>query len=349
MTQPNSLPMSSDSVCWVRSPDVARLLDTAAVARYLTVDLALDAMRRCFRFEAEGLSGPASRTDLGHRAGWMRVLPAVLEGAGVFGHKVISFNTGVGVRYVITLFDLESGDLRAVVDGEAITGYRTGATAALATDLLSRTEVEVAALIGTGSVARTQLAALQAIRPADAIQVFSRNPDNRREFIEEMQSVVAAELTDCASLDEAYDGADLITLATKSQQPVLSARHLREGVHVNSVGSARPNLMEVAPDAFGTFDRIVCDSVDLVFDESGDAIAACRSGFDRARADSLSELLGSGRVRQAAEITLFKSTGTGLQDLALAMAVLELAEADGAGTVVDDMLDLKRFGPTGRT
>ncbi len=328
---------------------MARILDTASVEKYLSVDLALEAMRRCFRLEAEGLSGPISRTDLPHKAGWMRVLPAVFEGVGVFGHKVISFTTDVGVRYVITLFDIESGELRAVVDGEAITGYRTGATAALAADLLCRPEIEVAALIGTGSVARTQLPALQAVRPASAIKVFSRNPDNRKGFIEEMRPVLAAELVDCGSVDEAYDGADLITLATKSSRPVLGVRHLRAGVHVNSVGSARPNLSEIEPDAFAIFDRIVCDSVDLVFGESGDAIAAARSGFDPSRAAPLSALLVSDPPRQADETTLFKSTGTGLQDLALAVAVLERAEADGAGTDVDHFLDLKRFGPTGRT
>lgn len=326
------------------------LLDAGTVDRYLDTELALDTMRRCFRLEHEGRAGPAERIDLPHPAGWMRVLPAVFEGLGVFGHKVISFHGTHGVRYVVTLFDIESGDLRAVVDAEAITGARTGATAALAADVLCRRDIGVGAIIGTGSVARTQLPALQAVRPVGEIRVYSRNPLNREEFVAEMQPGTDARLIPVDAPEAAYDGADLVTLATKSPTPVFARPHLERGMHVNSVGSARPNLSEVEPDAFDAFDVVVCDSVELVFAESGDAISAVGSGlFDRAGARDLAEVVANPELRGEADTTLFKSTGTGLQDLSLALAVLERAVEDGAGTVVDDVLALKAFGPTGRT
>jgi len=329
---------------------VARLIDTATVERYLTTDLALGAMRRCFSLEAAGASGPVGRMDLPHGSGWMRVLPAVSAGLGVFGHKVISFHREVGVRYVITLFDIATGDMRAVVDGEAITGARTGATSALAADLLAPSIVATAAVVGTGSVARSQLAALHAVRPVDEIRVFSRRAEHRSGFIAEMQPTLDVPLVDCPALEDALEGAALVTLATKSPDAVIFSRHLAKGMHVNSVGSARPNLSEVDPAAFGVFDRVVCDSVDLVFDESGDAIAAEAQGlFDRADAADLATVLDGGRLRAPDDITLFKSTGTGLQDLALAVAVLDAAEADGAGTVADDLVAVKRFGAGGRT
>jgi ornithine cyclodeaminase/alanine dehydrogenase-like protein (mu-crystallin family) len=95
---------------------------------------------------------------------------------------------------------------------------------------------------------------------------------------------------------------------------------------------------------------VVCDSVQLVFAESGDAIGAVGSGlFDRARARDLAAVVANPVPRGEADTTLFKSTGTGLQDLSLALAVLERAVEDGAGTVVEDVLALKAFGPTGRT
>jgi len=329
---------------------VVRILDTATIDRYLTTGVALDAMRRCFRLEAQDRAGAAARMDLGHSAGWMRVLPAVFEGIGVFGHKVISFTSGRGVRYVITLFDIETGEMRAVVDGQAITGARTGATSAVAADLLCRPAVEVTAILGTGSVARTQLPALATVRPVEEIRVYSPNPANRARFIVEMQPTLPARLVDCPTIEAALEGADLVTLATKSPEPVLFTRHLRPGVHINSVGSARPNLSEVEPEAFTVFDLIVCDSVALVFGESGDAIAAAAAGFyDPARAVALSAALAAGFERTPSDITLFKSTGTGLQDLALAAAILEMAEADEAGTTVDPVLATKRLGPTGTT
>lgn len=326
------------------------ILDTATVNRYLTPELALAAMRRAFLLEAEGRAGPVARTDLAHSAGWMRVLPAVFEGLGVFGHKVISFTAAAGVRYVVTLFDVETGAMRAVVDAEAITGARTGATSALATELLCPAGISVAAVIGTGSVARTQLPALQAVRPVDEIHVYSRDPANRAGFIAEMRPVVDADLVDCSTAEDALDGAQLLTLATKSPEPVLGTRHLRPGLHVNSVGSARPNLFEIEPEAFGHFDLIACDSVELVFGESGDAIAAVADGlYDPAAALSLAATLAGPIERRPTDVTLFKSTGTGLQDLALATAILEIAEADGAGTTVGEVLAMKRFRPGGRT
>lgn len=327
-----------------------RLIDTATVERYLSVEVALEAMRRCFADEAAGLTGPAARMDLPHGAGWMRVLPAVASGVGLFGHKVISFNRKIGVRYVVTLFDIATGDLRTVVDAEAITGARTGAVSAVAADLLAPPGVTVSAVIGTGSVARTQLPALQAVRPVDEVRVYSRSPENRAGFIAEMSGVLDARFVDCASVEKAIEGAGIVTLATKTAEPVLFSRHLRPGVHVNSVGSARPNLSEIDPAAFAEFDRVVCDSVDLVFNESGDAIAAEDQGlFSRAQASDLSAILNAVPTRSDDDVTLFKSTGSGLQDIYLAAAILEATEADDAGTVADDILGLKAFRAGGRT
>jgi alanine dehydrogenase len=329
---------------------VVRILDTATVDRYLTTEIALNAMRNCFRLEAEDRAGAAARSDLGHSAGWMRVLPAVFEGFGVFGHKVISFTSARGVRYVITLFDIETGEMRAVMDGEAITGARTGATSAVAADLLCRSAIGAMAILGTGSVARTQLPALTAVRPVEEIRVYSRNPANRAGFIAEMQPKLQAKLVDCPTPEDAIESADLITLATKSPEPVLGTRHLRPGIHVNSVGSARPNLSEIEPEAFAAFDLIVCDSVELVLGESGDALAAVSAGlFDVGGPVALSAALAARADRHPSDLTLFKSTGTGLQDLALAAAILEMAEAEDAGTTVDQVLAMKRFGATGRT
>lgn len=327
-----------------------RVIDGPTVDRYLTDAVALEAMRRCFALEAAGSTGAKGRMDLGHSAGWMRVLPAVFEGLGVFGHKVISFSSGAGVRYVVSLFDIASGEMTAVLDAEAITNARTGATAALAAEAMCGADVSVAAVIGTGSVARGQLSALQAVRPVDEIRVFSRNPQNRAEFIAEMQPRLAARLIDTGSVEEAIDGAGLVTLGTKSPTPVLGRRHLKPGTHVNSVGSARPNLSEIEPDAFAAFDRVVCDSVELVFGESGDAIAAVEDGlYDPSQAQNLADIVGAPPSRPDDTVTLFKSTGTGLQDLALSMAILAMVESDGAGTVVDDVLSFKEFTETGRT
>lgn len=321
-----------------------RLIDATTVDRHLTAELALDAMKRCFSDEAAGASGPAARVELPHPGGWMRVLPGVASGCGFFGHKVISFNKEVGVRYVVTLFDIASGDLRAVIDAETITGARTGATAALAADLMARREVRVGALIGTGSVASTQLPALQHVRPVEEIRVYSRRPQSRARFIAEMRDLLDVRFVNSGSVEEAIQDAHIVTLATNSVDPVLFSRHLQPGMHVNSVGSARSKLAEVDPAAYPDFDRVVCDSVELVFSESGDAIAAEEQNlFVRAQASDLSAILDPIPRRREEDITLFKSTGSGLQDIYLAAAILEAATAEGAGDVVEDLLTLKKL------
>lgn len=328
-----------------------RLLSAADINSLLSVELALEAMRRCFTMEGAGEAGEYRRVDVVHPRGWMRVLPAVMAGMGVFGHKAITLTHGLGVRYAVTVFDLETGALAALLDGDAVTGARTGATAALATELLAPPVVETAAIIGTGSVARTQLPALQEVRPARQIRVFSRRPENRAAFIEELREVVDADLMACATLEEAIEGASLVTLATKSPTPVLPLEAVAPGVHVNSVGSARPDLFELDPRSFSRFDLVVCDSVGLVFSESGDAVVAAAQGFRVAAAHELADLV-SGRAggrSEATQATLFKSTGTGVQDLALAATLLGLAEERGVGRWIDDPLSLKQFGPTGRT
>ncbi|MGA7269530.1 MAG: ornithine cyclodeaminase family protein [Acidimicrobiia bacterium] len=330
---------------------MVRILDGSTIASILTVDLALDAMRRAFALEGAGRAGPADRLDIGHPRGWMRVLPAAFEGLGVFGLKTISMQSGVGVRYAIFVHDLESGALRAVVDAEAITGARTGATAAVAAEHLCRTDIERAAVIGTGSVSRSQVPALQAVRPVEEIRVFSRNPANRSGFIDEMGDLVDARLVDCSTVEEAIEGASLVTLATKAPQPVLGPEHLRPGLHVSSVGAARPNLAELDPDAFDRFDLIVCDSVELVYEQAGDAVAAVERGLDPDRSRTLGSVVAGlhpGRTSPE-QLTLFKSTGTGLQDLALAAAILEIADAENLGVEVGETLTVKRFGATGRT
>lgn len=325
-----------------------RFLDGQTIERLLTVDLALESMRRCFRLEGEGRAGEYARVDVAHENGWMRVLPAVMDGMGVYGHKTINLTNGEGVRYAISLYDLASGELRGILDAEAITNARTGATAAVAAELLAPGRVERAAVIGTGFVARGQMLALQAVRPAEEIRVFSRQRENRLAFVEEFQDKIDARLIACDRLEEAIDGAGLITLAAKTSNPVLTGDALTPGVHVNGVGSARASLSEVDPAAYTMFDLVVCDSVKLVFSESGDAIAAARDyGFETSGAVDLSQVItgdADGRTSDS-QLTLFKSTGTGLQDVALAAFVLEAAEAEGVGMTFDG-LSLKRFLPT---
>jgi ornithine cyclodeaminase/alanine dehydrogenase-like protein (mu-crystallin family) len=327
-----------------------RVLDAAAVDQLIDDEMVLESIRRLFSLP----TGPAEiglgRIDLTHPNGWLRSLPAFVAGEDLLGFKVLHRTAGVGMRYTIYVHRLSTGELIGVVDALEITNLRTGAVSAVATDFLAPVHVPVAAIVGTGPVARGQLRALELVRPGAEVRVFARTSENRRAFVDEMPGYVSGRLVDSPTLDDAFEGAQMITLATKATSPVLRAEHLRPGIHVNSVGPASRERVEVDPRIFAAFDRFICDSAALVLDEAGDAHQAVSAhDFAPARAEDLAGVVSGnapGRTKPE-EITLFKSVGTGAQDLIVAADLLERAEVAGVGTVVGDVNSIKTIAPGG--
>lgn len=325
-----------------------RILDAGAVGRLLDTAEVLESIRELFRIQAEPHMVGYGRIDLGHPNGWLRSLPAFIAPRDLLGFKVLHRTNGVGMRYTIYLHRLSTGELEGIVDAREVTTQRTGAVSAVATDHFAQQEVEVAAIVGTGPVARGQLRALELVRPATETRVFARTPENREGFVADMGGSVGGRLVPSATLQDAIEGASLVTLATKATSPVLMAEHLQPGMHVNSVGPASRDRIEVDPAIFVRFDRVVCDSVELVLDEAGDAHRAVSDhGLDHA--EELSAVVSGqtdGRV-STDEVTLFKSVGTGAQDLIVAARLLELAADSGEGTVGSDVNSIKTIAPGG--
>lgn len=323
---------------------MVRVLAGEAVGRLIDDAMVVDSMRELFTIQREQEGVGYGRIDLGHPNGWLRSLPAFIVPKDLLGFKVLHQTHGVGMRYTIYVHRLSTGELIGIVDGLEVTNLRTGAVSAVATDHLARRDVGVAAIVGTGPIARGQLRAIELVRPAEEIRVFARTSQNREAFVRQMGGFVSGRIVSCATLEDALDGATLVTLATKATSPILFADHLRPGMHVNSVGPASRDRVEVDPAVFGSFDRVVCDSVDLVLDEAGDAyLAASGHGWEREKASELSDIVtgnASGRLGDE-EVTLFKSVGTGAQDLMVASHLLELAEAEGIGEVVPDVNSIK--------
>ena len=327
-----------------------RILDAAAVDGLIDDVMVLGAIRRLFSLPTGPEEIGLGRIDLTHPKGWLRTLPAFIASEDLMGFKVLHRTAGVGMRYTIYVHRLSTGELIGVVDALEITNRRTGAVSALATESLAPRDVGVAAIVGTGPVGRGQLRALEMVRPAAEIRVFARTTENRRAFVDEMSGFVSGRLVDSPTLDDALEGAELITLATKATTPVLRREHLRPGTHVNSVGPASRDRVEVDPSIFDSFDRVVCDSATLVLDEAGDAYQAVSEyGFAPEQAEDLANLVSGiapGR-RQPEEMTLFKSVGTGAQDLVVAADLLKLGAIADVGTVVGDVNSIKPIPPGG--
>ena len=325
-----------------------RILDAAAVDELIDDEMVLDAIRGLFSSPMGPEGVGFGRIDLAHPNGWLRCLPGFIASEDLLGFKVLHRTNGVGMRYTIYVHGMGTGELMGIVDAQEITNLRTGAVSAVATEFLAPRDVEVAAIVGTGPIARGQLRALELVRPAAEVRVFARTPDNRRAFVDEMSQFISGRLVESPTMEAALEDAEMVTLATKSSSPVLLSEHVRAGIHVNSVGPASRDRVEVDPQVFDLFDRVVCDSADLVLDEAGDAyLAVSNHGFEPERAEDLVDVVSGmtpGRTKRE-EMTLFKSVGTGAQDLVVAARILRLAAAADVGMVVDDLSSIKPVAP----
>ena len=245
--------------------------------------------------------------------GFLGLMPAY---GGALGAKLVTFypdNQGVPTHHaVIVLFRPETGEPLVTMDGRLITEMRTAAVSAVATKCLARPEASVLGILGAGVQARSHLEALRLVRTFREIRVWS--PRNARAFAKQFGIRAAA------SAAEAVRGADVIVVATTSQTPVLLGEWLSPGTHINAVGAPRPTWREL-DDAVLRAACIYVESREAATRESGDVIAA-----GRVDAEIGEVVTGVKRGRESAgEITLFKSVGVAIEDVATADLVYRKA------------------------
>lgn len=271
---------------------------------------------------------------------WLRGLCAVSPSGDYMGCKLIAASPTIHrASYLISLFDQRTMDLVALIDGNRTTGIRTAATAAVAIDLLAPTKALRVAIIGSGFEARSQLEALSATREIADVRVFSPTPASRRRFAESFRESHQLDVIAVDGAHEALKGADVVICAARSRDetPVIRGAWLEPGMTVVSIGSTLPEQREVDEATMARADLIVADLPEEVVHDTGDAIAATRSGVDvAAKTVSLADLAG-GRVpgrSSADQIVLYKSVGTALQDVVLAEMLFRGAREHGHYTVL---------------
>jgi alanine dehydrogenase len=312
---------------------MALLLGHDEVRSLVDMSDAIDAMESAFKEEGEGGTLLPQRINMKAGRGWLRVGPVALEKSGWMGFKAMNLAPGQGVRYQVHLYRIESGELLAIMDAQHLTTLRTGATSAVATRRLARKGPGMVALLGSGVEARAQLEAMQAGGFVKSARIYSPTEANRKRLATEFRERYDMDVTDVASAEEAVEGADMIVAAVKSTEPVFFGRWLRPGMHVNSVGTARRDQREIDEETFQRSAKIVVDTKEGVFGEAGDAFAA-REVLSAGQVHELSELCAGkaeGRTGDD-QITLFKSVGTGIQDIALAAVIYQRARERRVGT-----------------
>ncbi|MPZ13017.1 MAG: hypothetical protein GEU73_01090 [Chloroflexi bacterium] len=312
-------------------------INHADVQASVTMADAIEAMEDAFRQQGEGQVLQPQRTNIRVGGGFLRVGPAVLQGSGWMGFKAMNLSLGVGVRYLVLLYKVANGELVAIMDAQHLTTLRTGATSAVATRRLARLEPTDVAVIGTGPEAWAQLEAMHALGLVRAARIHSRTPANRERFAREAGQIFDVPADAFATAREAIEGCGIAVAAVKSSETVLHGDWLAEGVHVNSIGTARPDQREIDPATFTRSAIVVVDSREAVFSEAGDAIQA-QGLIAPEDVHELADLvLGKAPARtDEQQITLFKSVGTALQDVGLAACIYERARDRGVGQEIAD-------------
>jgi ornithine cyclodeaminase len=278
-------------------------------------------------------------------AGLMGLMPAYLAGGeAAYGLKAVTVTPGnpaAGLdahQGVVLVSDGPTGVPVAVLNASAITEIRTAATSVLATDLLARPGAGDLAVIGTGVQARAHIRAFSQTRELRRIRVAGRDPARAAKFAAALAPEIAVPVTACPDAAAAVAGADIIVTATSSAEPVLRRAWIADGAHVNAVGSSLPSARELDGALVGAA-ALYCDSRAGLASESGDyrqAVAEGQAGPQVIRGELGEVLAGTAPGRASdAEITVFKSLGLAVEDLAAALRVCELAAAAGAGQVTD--------------
>jgi ornithine cyclodeaminase/alanine dehydrogenase-like protein (mu-crystallin family) len=266
-------------------------------------------------------------------------MSAALPAKGLMGFKAYTHGK-TGARFWVCLFDASDGRPRAVIEADWLGRMRTGAVSGLATKYLAPPQASVLTVIGSGTQSLTQVLAVAAIRPLREVRVFSRSLAHRDAFVGELESALPAtiDIRPAGSLREAVEGAEILTTITSAAHPVFPGEWLQAGQHLNVCGSNYPDRREIDARVVARADLVVADDVEAARLEAGDLLLAEREGqLNWGRVRSLRDVVaGSAGTRQPSDVTLFKSVGLAIEDVAAGAAVLELAQARGAGQQLPD-------------
>lgn len=322
------------------------ILSLDDVKSVLAMGPCIDAVEEAFRQYSLGNVVQPTRPTIKiaeHRA-LINAMPAYIGGVEALGVKWVGGylgNPALGlpvVQAIIILNDGTNMSPLAVMNGTYITAVRTGAAAGVATRYLARADAATAGIIGAGVQAKTQLEAVCAVRPITSARVYDVFPEAAAKFAVEMSARLGITVTAAATAEEAVRGADVICTASTSKTPVVLGEWLKAGAHINGIGSHSTDAREL-DTASVVRSRVIVDTMDAAMAEAGDILMPIAEGA--ITADHIAGELGdviTGKIpgrSSETEITLFKSQGLAIQDVATAQLVYKAAVAQGIGIEVN--------------
>ena len=307
----------TNSSLWLTDGDVERLL---------TVEEAVPVVEAVLKQQA---AGTATNLPRGHTIAGPGVMlahmTAALHEQGVFGFKVYSIVDGA-YRFFVLLYSVATGDLLAVIEANQLGRRRTGAASGVSAKYMSREDSAEVGILGSGFQAGAQLEAICSVRPIERVRVYSRNAENRSGFARVMTERLGIEVRAAVTPREVVESADILVTITNSPKPVFHGGWLRPGTHICAVGGANEYVTELDDATIQRADFIAVDSITQAKIECGELLMPTSRGL--LLWEQVSELwqvvggMKSGR-RGGEDITLFKSLGMAMWDLAAAKVVYE--------------------------
>ncbi|WP_265111707.1 ornithine cyclodeaminase family protein [Halosolutus halophilus] len=313
---------------------------TSADVRDLATPAAyMDAVREGYRQRGNGAPAqPRSKFLRGDPEGMFTSYAAILPETGAMGGYMYSAGFGAEDAWFMTpLFDADSGEPLALLDGASMNPFKTGAAGAVAVDELARDDAETIGIVGTGAQARGQLKATATVREFTDVRVYSPTPENRERFAADFDDALEATVRAVDSSEAAVGGADVVITATTASEPVFDGDALAPGTHVTAMGQYSRDARELDTT---TIERAtyVPDLRERATFDAGSFLAALDAGVvteDHVHAELGEVVAGTepGRTSED-EITVFDSGGTGIETVAAAYMLYERAREEGRGTEI---------------
>lgn len=319
----------------------ALFLDEACVRQLVTMEDALAAVEEVFGAQGRGGVFNVPRVRAPVKGGTLRITAAVLSYRGYYGVKVSStavFHSNAGRMFC--LYREETGELCAVVQVFAMGALRTGAASGIATKYLANPDAAVLGVLGSGRQARTQVDAVCAVRPIREIRVWSPRAASREAFCDDVKNVNKINAIPVDSQEAAVRGADVLITATTSTSPVVQGAWLKPGAHINAIGANFEHRRELDSATVAAAKFIATDDTEQVRYESTDLAVPVSEGLlSWEQVHSLGDVV-AGKLKgrnSHDDVTLFKSLGVAIEDVALAARAYEKALKLGVGMTLPDL------------
>jgi len=308
-------------------------LTEADVARLADIRDAIDSLEEAFRVwrDPGTVNLPRQRAPL--PSGFFNLMGSTYEHKDVFGMKAY-YGGRAGTQFYINLFSVSERRLKAVLEATLLSQLRTGAASGLATKLMANDDASILGCIGTGEQARAQVLAVCAVRPIKTVRIFSRTPGNREAFARQMEEETGVEVLAMTSAEACVAGADVIVLITRASEPIVRSDWIVDGAHINGAGANAAQRRELdAATVLRSRVKMTDDKAQALLEaaEFRDLVGEGRMSWDAVHemGDLVSGVIKGRHART--DVTLFKSLGLALEDMAFAEVIYRRALEQGVG------------------